>query len=199
MAKEAFYEESAVCAREHKESKYYRVFSVLSIIFFVFSGIHLLFSFSYVPLIVSETEGIPRVISLVQWFGLLFVSTGIAVAFFFLKRRFNVSYDYIFVEDELRVSKVFNGKRRKHIITFKAHQILKIGMCDKDSFQRTCAGLPKKAIRPLTSNQEACNGKEFYYILYSTSIEKAVYIIEARETMLAYLVAAAGRNKLEMR
>lgn len=197
--KEAFYEESAKCAREKREAKIYLVFSVFAVVSFVIAGIHALFSLTYVSVLIAETEGLSRVIALVQWFGLLVMLIVIGLVFFLLRKRFNVSYDYIFVEDELRVSKVFNGKKRKHILTLKGDQILKIGMCDKDSFERTCAGLPKKAIRFLTPNQEPCEGKSFYYILYSTSIEKAVYVIEAREMMLNYLVFAAGRNKLEMR
>ena len=108
-----------------------------------------------------------------------------------------MSYDYTFVEDELRVTKVFNGKSRKHIRTFKAEQILKIGYVDSASFERTIAGLQGKKAIPLTPNQEPAEGKIFIYILYSTSVEKKVYVLECRKELLEYLVFATGRSKFE--
>ena len=40
-------------------------------------------------------------------------------------------------------------------------------------------------------------GKIFIYLLYSSSIEKRVYVLECRKELLEYLVFAAGRNKFE--
>ena len=49
----------------------------------------------------------------------------------------------------------------------------------------------------MTPNSEPAEGKEFFYILSSTSMEKVLIIIEARREILEYLVRAAGRSKYE--
>ena len=59
------------------------------------------------------------------------------------------------------------------------------------------AGLQGKKAVPLTPNNEPAEGKIFIYLLYSSSIEKRVYVLECRKELLEYLVFAAGRNKFE--
>ena len=81
--------------------------------------------------------------------------------------------------------------------TLKAEQMLKIGSCEKESFRRTQAGMSKKQILVMTPNEEPAANKEFFYILYSTTMEKVLVIIEARREILEYLVRAAGRSKYE--
>ena len=199
MAKELFYEESAVCARARGEAKLYTTFHVASIIFFVFAAIHFALSFTYISQLIaaSKEEGVSIAMPLVLWIGLFVALVGVALAFFFLKRRFNLSYDYTFVEDELRVTKVFNGKRRKYLFTLKADHILKIGWEERDSFQRTASGLGGKKPQYLTPNRDPMEGKTFIYILYSTSMGKDLYVLECREMLLEYVVRAAGIRTLE--
>ncbi len=201
MQRDAFYEESAISTRAEKEAKIYTVFHVVSIIFFVLAAIHLSFSFNAIGLWTSGDEpltGLALAVNCIIWFGLAASLVGIGLSFFFLKRRFNVSYDYTFVEDELRITKVFNGKRRKHLITLEADRILSIGWVENDSYDRATGGLTKKQIKILTSNREPAEGKTFLYIVYSSPVTgKSVYVLEAREMLLEYLVPAAGRTKLE--
>ncbi len=204
MQRELFYEESAVSAKSRSESKIYMAFHIVSIVFLIIVCIQIFFSFSYVGSQVDlyqngEMTQIQFIISLAQWFVFIAACFAVSLIFFFLKRRFNVSYDYTFVEDELRVSKVFNGKKRKFFKKFEVEHIMKIGWAENDSFERTRAGMSKKNIVMLTPNKEPCEGKEFYYLLYSSSMEKTLYILEARQEMLEYLVRAAGVNKLERR
>ena len=106
-----------------------------------------------------------------------------------------MSYDYTFVQDELRVTRVFNGKTRKHLLTMKADQMLMIGYADTDSYERLIAGQRNKKPTYLTPNGEPAEGKIFIYIHYSTSIGKTLYVLECRKEMLEYVVFAAGRNK----
>ena len=199
MARELFYEESATCARARGEAKLYMAFHVTSIIFFVLAAIHLSFSFTYIGGLVTSSKetGSFGWFSLILWISLFLSLAGAGVGFFFLKRRFNVSYDYTFVEDELRVTKVFNGKRRKYLVTMKADQMLKIGWEERDSFRRTVSGLGGKKPQYLTSNREPMEDKTFIYILYSTSMGKVLYVLECREMLLEYVVRAAGITKLE--
>lgn len=199
MARSAFYEESAISTRERQERRMYQVFHIASIIVLVIAALLVLFSLTSVPAILSDEEldGTGKAISIIFWFLPILSLVGFFFLFRYVKRRNNVSFDYTFVEDELRVTKVFNGKSRKHIRTFKADQILKIGYVDSASFDRTIAGLQGKKAIPLTPNREPAEWKEFIYLLYSTSSEKKVYVIECRQELLEYLVFAAGRSKFE--
>lgn len=195
--REAFYEESAISARSQSEIKLYTTFKVFAFIFFVAGGLLATFAATIVAGATDQTSGAELAFALIEYFGLIALLIGAGLIFWFLKNRFNVSYDYTFVEDELRITKVFNGKRRKHLIALKADHILQIGWVESDAFRRQLAGMQGKKPKVMTSNREPMEGKELYYILYSSSIEKSLYVIEARQPMLEYLVRAAGRNKLE--
>lgn len=209
MIREAYYEESAACAKSVSEAKLYTVFKVVSIVFFVIAVIQLPFAFASIsdsvilysnpPEGETAITGTQLAFGIVTWLLFILLPLGTGILFFFLKKRFNQSYDYLFVEDELRVAKVYNGKKRKYLKTLKCDQMLKLGKCSADSFERTCAGMGKKQIVFLTPNRAPSENKDFYYILYSSSIEKTVYIVETRVQMIDYLVLAAGRNKWESR
>lgn len=195
--KEAFYEESAFSAKSHSESKLYTLFKVIAFIFFAAGLVFFALSLTAIKSIIENNTGTDRVLGIVELLIMLVLLIGVGLVFWFLRNRFNVSYDYTFVEDELRITKVFNGKRRKHIITMKADHIMQIGWVESDAFKRQLAGMHGNKPKVMTSNRDPMEGKELYYVLYSSSIEKSLYIIEARQMMLEYLVRAAGRNKLE--
>ncbi len=205
--RDAYCEDSAVCQREVKEAKMYTLFKVLAIAAIVAAVLILSIAFAYVPAVLDatvveetgETDTISRVFLLGTYFLTVVLAAGVGVIFWFMKNRFNVSFDYLFVEDELRISKVFNGKKRKYLKTLKCDQILKIGKCESDGFERTCAGIPKRQIVFLTPNREPSKNKNFYYILYSSSLEKTVNIIETKTELMDLVILAAGRNKWEAR
>lgn len=203
MIRDAYYEESATCRRAVREAKFYATFKIVAIVAFVVAGLILSLAFGYIPSLIDGTVNkdtgevymVARIFYMVTYFATVALIAGAGVAFWFLKNRFNVSFDYLFVEDELRIAKVFNGKKRKYLKTMKCDQILKIGKCENPSFERTCAGLSKKQIVFLTPNREPSENKNFYYVLYSSSIEKTVNIIEAKVELIDFLVRAAGRSK----
>lgn len=199
MQQSKLYEESALSVNSAREEKIWKVFHVVQWIFMVLAGFIVFLSFLMVPNMIGVCkDNTPALIfSLVSWFGGLGSVVLIAVLFWRLKLRRNVSYDYVFVEDELRVSKVFNGKKRKFLLKMQADQILKIGYCDRPSFESTARAYDKKSIKYLTPNFEPAEGKFFFYLVFSTSMEKTLYIIECREMMLEFLVRAAGMNKFE--
>lgn len=199
--KDAFYEESASSVRSNREAKFYTAFTIVAIVFIVIAAVWLTFSVSFISSLyaegITETQ---RIIGYVQWFSFPAACILVGVVLLWVRRRFNLSFDYTFVEDELRVTKVFNGKRRKFLVTLKADQILKVGKCENESFGRTMAGMNGKKLKLCTPNYNrgvAGAEKEFFYILHSSSIEKAVYVIECRAQMIDYVVRAAGRNKWE--
>ena len=197
MAESKFYEESAGSARQKKEAKMFQVFHIAGIIFFVFAAFGVFLSFLFVPSMIDQAqkEHINPTLSILIWC-LWIVSIGaIGVVFWILKKRFNISYDYVFVEDELRVTKVFNGRRRKFLLILKSDSILKIGYCESDSYRDTLSGQRGKKPKFLTPNREPSEGKEFIYILQSDTLGKELYILECRKMLLEYLVRAAGVNK----
>ncbi len=199
MPKDGFYEESAISNRSRTEEKIYTACKVIAIILFALSAsAGVLLSPQYIHSVVTAENSttVDHVIGIAMWFGLIVAVFGSGLIFWFLKNKFNVSYDYTFVEDELRVTKVFNGKRRKFLITLKADRILQIGWVDSEAFENTLRGLGNKKPKVYTPNREPANGKELIYVLHSSSIEKAVYILEMRRQLLENLVYAAGRSKL---
>ena len=151
MARSAFYEESAISTREKAERRSYLVFHIASIVMLIIAALLVLFSLTSVPSILGDEEltGVQKVVSIVVWCLPILSLVGFFFLFRYIKRKFNVSFDYTFVEDELRVTKVFNNKSRKHLHTFKADQILQIGYVDSASFERTIAGIQGKKRFPL--------------------------------------------------
>ncbi len=205
MIRDAYYEESAACNRSQKEAKVYTACNIISIIFFVLAGIQLFFAVSNIAAAFSAYRlpagneeaitGSQLAFTILSWALFVLAPLAVGLALFFFKRKFNQSFDYLFVEDEFRVAKVYNGKKRKYLKTMKCDQILKIGKCENGSFERTCAGLSKKQIVFLTPNKIPAENKNFYYLLYSSTIEKTVNIIEAKAEMIDLIILAAGRSK----
>ena len=196
MAREGLYEESASTLKSVQEAKLNQFFKVVAIVFFVLVLVAGFLSFRVIGGAVDEMEGLPRFFVIVTWTLLILALLGVGLVFWFVRNRLNVSYDYAFVEDELRVTKVYNGRRRKYLVTLQADHMLRLGWCDRESYQNALRGLDGKPIR-LTPNKTPAEGKTFVYILYSDSISKKVYVLECREALLEHLVFAAGRNKLE--
>ncbi len=199
MEREKLYEESAISKRSVRESKLYTVFLVTSVIFFIAGGIQFFLSFNYIFQTVNNENltTVGKALFIGMWVGIDIVLLLIGFLLFKLKNRFNVSYDYTYVDDEIRFTKVFNGRKRKPLATFTMEQILKIGYCDKPSYENALRGLKGKKPRILTPNKEPEEGKEFIYLVVNSQVGRSVYVLECRKEMLEYLVFAAGRTKLE--
>lgn len=195
MPKDALCEESAQPVNASKQAKWYTVFYVLFIIFAVATFIHLFVCVMVLPSIIKEARGLALAYYLLTWLLPLVALALTSFLFFRMRLRFNVSFDYLFVQDELRITKVFNGKKRKHLVTLSADHILQIGYCEGTAFDRTYAGLNGAKPKVMTPNRDPAEGKDFIHILYTSSMGKTMYIIECRKEMLEYLVMAAGRNK----
>ncbi len=204
MQKERLYEESAISNRSRTEEKFSLFYKILAIACFAVALFIASFAFGYVPEVLHTTVAddgtvnvTARVFYLLTYFAVIVLVFGMGWIFWVIKNRFNVSYDYTFVEDELRINKVYNGKKRKYITTVKADRILQLGWVDSDAYRRAVQGLGGHKPKRFTPNKTPAEDKEFYYILVSSSIEKSIYIVEARQMLLEYLVLAAGKTKLE--
>ena len=185
-------------ARAQTETKFYMFFLVLAIVCFVLAGIVAFFSTSFIPGILADEEltTMGKVFNVGFLIFLILAFLGSGFAFWLIRKKFNVSYDYTFVEDELRITKVFNGRSRKYFATISADSVLRIGWCEKPSFQDVMRGLSGKP-RFLTPNKTPAEDKSFVYVLVGGSLGKTLYILECRQILLEYLVRSAGINKLE--
>lgn len=198
MLRDRLYEESASSSRANAESKLYTLFLVLSIICFAVAGVTAFYSTAVLPTTASDPE-IPsdaKIFTFVSWILFIAIFLGLGVLFWFIKKRFNVSYDYTFVEDELRVTKVFNGRSRKSVAVITAQSILRIGYCENASFADVLRGLRNKPCY-LTPNKTPADGKMWIYIVVSGALDRTVYVAECTKTLLEYLVQSAGVNKFE--
>lgn len=196
---DAYYEESAVNRKESKERKIYTIINVFSYIFLIL-GIILLVNFIFsmpfkgLPEDASEDaqrlyafaifSGLIGAFFLLQWFIL-----------FKLKARFNVSYDYVFVSGELRISKVFNINRRKLIARIDCADVLQVGDVDNSAYERLRSDPSTQEI-VCTANDETGNDKFFMYILANINGKK-LYVLECRETLLVNMMKFLKRTVLE--
>ena len=197
MVRSTFYEESATPINAQAEARVAQAFHIAGIVALVLAGIIVFLSLTYIPSMFTVYEGLDLVINIVLFIAPVLALVGMFFLFRHFKRKKNVSYDYTFVADEVRITKVFNGKSRKYQRTLAASQMLKIGYVERDSFRRTLEGVRDKKAVYLTPNREPAEGKMFIYILYSSSIEKTLYVMECRQQMLEYIVMPAGRSKFE--
>lgn len=199
---DALYEESAVNSNSKKEEKRYKIFHIFSLLFGVLAVIFLvlflttLLSFLLaVGSIDSETKA-TAISSLIFYFMLVTLFGGPWLAFFLLKRRTNVSYDYVFVSGELRISKIFNVNRRKFLYRIDSEIIQKIGDVDAASYDRVVSDPAIKKV-VCTPNVEPSEGKFFLYIVTAESVGRRVYILECREELLINLLKFVKRGILE--
>lgn len=196
--RDMLYEESATSNREAAEAKFYMLYLVLSVVCFAIGGIVLFFATSFIRGIAIDDElsTLEKALNIGVLVFVVVALLGCGTIFWFIKKRFNVSYDYTFVEDELRVTKVFNGRSRKPFTTIRADFIYKIGWCEKPSYRDVLRGIEGKP-KFLTPNKTPAEDKEFIYVLVGGTLGKTVYVLECRRALLEYLVQSAGIDKLE--
>ena len=114
----------------------------------------------------------------------------------FLKKKFNVSFDYVCVSGELRISKVFNQRKRRLICRLEPTDIVAIGDMDSASYDRYRA-MPGLKEVVCTPNLTAGNGKFFMYILAQYEGEKKLYLLECREALLINMMQFLRRDILD--
>lgn len=193
---EVMYEESAVDQNAARSSKKYSILHVLSMIaillaaFFAVCGLYMLPGESNDDAVHAEVQAVCF---------LLFLQAAIfVVLWFFLtkwKSRLNVSYDYLFVSGELRISKVISDRRHKLIASISCEDIQQIGDVDCDSFGSLHRD-PSTSMIVCTSNHIAAEGKFFMYILAAHEGKK-LFILECREELLTYILQFTRRGVLD--
>lgn len=199
---DAYYEESAVNNNAKKGEKRYKIVHVISMIALVIAIICLVVFVMYMPWGIQDgaTEDQIKAYEASKF---LFGFIGVQGVFFFalwfllfkIKTRINVSYDYVFVSGELRISKVFNINRRKLVARLDCADMLQIGDMDNPSYERLRSDPSTKEV-VCTSNTETSEGKFFMYILANVDGKK-LYVLECRELLLMNILKFARRGTLE--
>lgn len=196
---EALYEESAVNVKSKRGAI---IYTVLNVIFWIclFVGIAFAsFAFFTFPLKSGFEEEEKYQMALSMFLVLLMFTIsflGAALMLYFIKRRLNISYDYVFVSGELRISKVFNINRRKLLYRIDCENILQLGDVDNTSFERLSSDPNVKRII-CTSNPVPAEGKFLMYIHCAESDGRKLYLLECREELLIQILRFVKRGTLE--
>lgn len=198
MAYESLYEESAINLKENKHKTYYLVALAFQILFIAGAVLWAIVMLLLLPLPNPE-KNVPFIAVLPDWiffFGVLFTLICGAIVLRMVKRRFNVSFDYLCVSGELRISKVFNVKKRKFICRLDASQIIQLGDIENPSYERF-RKMPGVKEVVCTPNMTAGRDKFFMYIFAHHEGTKKIFLLECREGLLINLMQYLRRDVLD--
>ncbi len=191
---DAFYEESAINANAAKESKKYKILNIISYVFLFLAIILLIMALFNMPIGGGEGSGAAwTLFSFIFFQGLLFLS--LWFAFYKMKSRYNVNFDYCFVSGELRISKVININKRKLITRIDCEDMIQVGDIDNPSYDRFRSDPMTKEVI-CTPNVQPAEGKFFMYVLANYNGKK-LYVLECREMLLMNIMKFAKRSVLE--
>ncbi len=186
---EVFYEESATIINAKSEKNKYNLLKTISIISYVILGVWLFLVFMFYEFSNAVADIIFILIPTA-----LFFATGLLFGKF--KNKYCVEYDYTFVSGSIRFSKVIKNRKRKFIVEFDCADVETIGRVGSDTFEKYFDS-PNIIKSVLTSNDQAGEGKDFYYIVANTGDGKNLYILECTQTLLANILKFSKRTVLE--
>ena len=190
---ELFYEESANMAEGRSAKTKYYIFKVLSIISYVLFGVWLFLFIMLYPFTGSAGQIIlGMVFALLP--AIIFLISGILLGKF--KDKFYVDYDYTIVSGTIRFSKVIKEIKRKHIVSFDASDIEKIGKYGSELFEKYSL-MPDVKTVILTSNVSPAEKKEFYYMVVNKDGEKKMYVLECTELFIVNVLKFAKRTVVD--
>lgn len=195
---DVLYEESAIDQNAISGAKKYNLLHNISMVVALLAGVFLLWGFLSIPTNTQNDE--ENALAALKFLCfILFLQAGIFVVLFVgltkWKSRYNVSYDYLFVSGELRISRVVGGRRHKLIANIDCEDIQKIGDVDNASFPRLKADASTKMVI-CTPNASPDDGKFFMYILASHAGKK-LFVLECREVLLQHMLKFLRHGILE--
>ncbi|MBQ7368895.1 MAG: hypothetical protein IJW60_04225 [Clostridia bacterium] len=193
---DAFYEESAINSNATRDKRIYMIFNIVSFLFLTLAILLLfifLWCFPWGQVTTDEGRAWQFFFGFLGVMGLSCLLTWFLLSKF--KARFNVSYDYVFVSGELRISKVFNVNRRRLVARIDCEDMIQVGDMDNPSYARFKADPTNKEVI-CTPNYEPAKGKFFMYILANCNGKK-LFVLECRENLLMNIMKFAKRSVLE--
>lgn len=188
---EVFYEETALIQNEKRAKIKYRIFKVLSIISYVLAALWAIIV--YYGYSLENVNFLSVFIQIILPLA-MFIVSGIMLGKY--KNKMYVDYDYTFVTGSIRISKVINQIKRKGVIKFDTKDIIQLGKYGSESFEKIQASPGIKKL-VLTSNVEAGEGKEFFYLLVNKDNEKKLLIFECTEKFMATVLKFSNKTILE--
>ena len=124
----------------------------------------------------------------------VFIAGGILLGF--LKNKFCVEFDYIFINGIINIDKVIKGIKRKTQIEFTTSNILKIGkFCSEEYYKITSDDTV--GVKIFTSNDEPIKNKDFYYVLISHNNEKTICVLECTKQFIVNIVKFSNKTVVE--
>ena len=123
---DVFYEESALAHNSAKNQKKYNILTVISAIFLILGILWIIIGF--------YTVDLTSIGDWIIWGSICLWLFGGWYMLRMWKMRINISYDYIFVSGELRISKVINVNKRKLVARFDCEDIIQFGDAENPSF-----------------------------------------------------------------
>lgn len=135
-------------------------------------------------------------LGMIPWAIALVVMTAGAAALLVRRHSFYVSYDYTFVSGELRIGKVFHGRKRKPLYAVGSDRLILMGRYDSATYRKSKAS-PDVKEDILTPNPQPGEGKEFFYILAVTNAGKRLLVLECRIELLSNILRWTRKNILE--
>lgn len=188
--REVFYEETAMVQNQRSCLIKYYILRVFSIISYVFAVLSLLLAFLF-PLN-KDAMFISLLIAFIP--AIIFLISGIMFGKF--KNKVYVEYDYTFVTGSVRVSKVMNNSKRKHMFKFEASDIERIGNYGSQTYLRyeKSPGIIKNI---LTSNISPAEGKDLYYIVAFFGGDKHLMVFECTQLFLSNILKFTNKGIIE--
>ncbi len=186
---EIFYEETSVVQNGSKEKAKFRLFDILSWIFFLLVPITFFVVFTSYNFDHNLIVGL--IIMIVPM--VVFLILGIVIGR--KKNTFCVDHDYTFISGSIRVSQVIKQYKRKFIIEFETNQIERIGKLNSNTFERYNAMPIKK--NALTANNEPSEGKYIYYFVVNAEGKKQLLTLELSEKFIANIVKYTSTRILD--
>jgi hypothetical protein len=95
--------------------------------------------------------------------------------------KFYNFYDYVFCDDEIRITSVVNNKWRRFIISFKVKDIEKVGFVSSNNYQKLTANKAHKKIYGKSKLLEVNN----LYFAVNFNNEKKIIIMAFNKRFLA--------------
>lgn len=188
---EIFSEESVCMNDDRRAKRWYKVFTAISISSFVLAALVFLWVLMmwFTPVSKDAIEALEdNLTAIIIQFVIFFVIALLLLAsglLFRVKRHgFFISYDYTYVNGELRVAKVIHDRKRKILYRLLDEQLLLIGRVGSDSYNKA-KNSPDCKEDILTPNEEAADEKEFFYVQASTKVGKRLLVLECRPMFIA--------------
>jgi len=176
-----FYEESATHSSKNGSKIKYKIFSILSKIFYFASVVWAIFA------VLGGIDFNKFLLSFLLSFTFFAVLFG--TGFFFAKacERIYVDYDYSILTGTVSFSKIVGNTKRKGIIKIDISSIERIGKPNNSAYIKF-SQMPDIIKKTLTANSEPAEGKDFYYIFFNAEGNKHLYVIECTRTFISNLV-----------